>query len=152
VTEADVIARGLAQAGPIVFLTGAGISAESGIPTFRGPEGYWRVGGRNYQAMELATLTSFRLMPDDVWSWYLYRRSVCQTAQPNAAHFALVELERRSANRLLVVTQNVDGLHLRAGHDPARVYEIHGNIGLMRCADGCPRLYPLPAELDGEWQ
>ena len=83
-----------------MFLTGAGISAESGIPTFRGPEGYWRVGSRNYQPMELATRSAFDEMPDEVWRWYLYRRAVCRAAQPNAAHRALVEAERAAGRSL----------------------------------------------------
>ena len=62
--------------GHIVVLTGAGISAESGIPTFRGPEGYWQVGSRNYMPEEMATYASFTRMPEEVWAWYLYRRSV----------------------------------------------------------------------------
>ncbi|HVV49677.1 MAG TPA: Sir2 family NAD-dependent protein deacetylase, partial [Polyangia bacterium] len=101
--------------GPIVFLTGAGISAESGIPTFRGAEGYWRVGSRNYQPTEMAAAAAFARMPEEVWRWYLYRRGVCRAAAPNDAHRALVALERRLGARFLLVTQNVDGLHLRAG-------------------------------------
>jgi len=138
--------------GPIVFLTGAGISAESGIPTFRGPEGYWRVGSRNHHPTEMATAEAFAGMPDEVWRWYLYRRGVCRAAAPNAAHRALVELERRLGERFLLVTQNVDGLHLRAGQSPARTYQIHGNIDFCRCRDGCsPAVRPLPPELPEAW-
>ncbi len=82
--------------GPIVLLTGAGISAESGIPTFRGAEGYWRVGSRNYQPTEMATAVAFARMPEEVWRWYLFRRGVCRAAAPNAAHLALVRLEQRA--------------------------------------------------------
>ncbi len=152
--DQDQDAQGLLQeaaagSGPIVFLTGAGISAESGIPTFRGAEGYWRVGSRNYQPMEMATREAFQQMPEEVWRWYLYRRSVCRAAEPNAAHRALVEAEGALGDRFLLVTQNVDGLHLRAGHDPDRVYQIHGNVDFHRCFDECadgqdPR--PLPAQ------
>jgi NAD-dependent deacetylase len=132
--------------GPIVFLTGAGISAESGIPTFRGPEGYWRVGSRNYHPMEMATAEAFRRMPEEVWAWYLSRRARCRSARPNPAHEALVALERRLPEaRFLLVTQNVDGLHLRAGNSLERTYQIHGNIDYCRCADGCePAVRPLP--------
>jgi NAD-dependent deacetylase len=140
-----------AAAGPVVFLTGAGISAESGVPTFRGPEGYWRVGSRNYQPMELATRSAFDEMPEEVWRWYLHRRAVCRAAQPNAAHRALVEAERLLGPRFLLVTQNVDGLHLRAGQSPDRLYQIHGNIDFCRCLDGCAAgaaPQPLPAEVD----
>jgi NAD-dependent deacetylase len=125
-----------ASRGLIVFLTGAGISAESGVPTFRGPEGYWRVGSRHYQPTELATAAAFAQIPEEVWRWYLYRRAVCRVAEPNAAHLALVEAERRLGERFLLVTQNVDGLHGRAGSSAARTYQIHGNIDFCRCAAG----------------
>ena len=117
-----------------MVLTGAGVSAESGIPTFRGPEGYWTVGSRVYQPQELATEAAFRQMPDEVWRWYLYRRAVCRAAEPNGGHHALVDLERALGERFLLVTQNVDGLHLRAGSSSRRTYQIHGNIDFMRCA------------------
>jgi NAD-dependent deacetylase len=147
----SAIARG---DGPLVFLTGAGVSAESGVPTFRGPEGYWRVGSRNYQPMELATRSAFHEMPDEVWRWYLYRRAVCRAAQPNPGHLALVQAEQLLGDRFLLVTQNVDGLHLRAGQSPARVYQIHGNLDFCRCAEDCPAgadARPLPAALDAQW-
>ncbi|HSS39498.1 MAG TPA: Sir2 family NAD-dependent protein deacetylase [Polyangia bacterium] len=131
--------------GPIVFLTGAGVSAESGIPTFRGPEGFWRVGSRNYQPAEMATARAFSSMPDEVWRWYLHRRGICRSAEPNAAHAALARLDERFGDRFLLITQNVDGLHLRAGGDPARIYEIHGNIDSCRCVRGCaPAVRPIP--------
>jgi NAD-dependent deacetylase len=128
------VARALDSGGSIVFLTGAGVSAESGIPTFRGAEGYWTVGSRVYQPQELATNAAFRRMPEEVWRWYLYRLGVCRAAEPNAGHLALALLERALGDRFLLATQNVDGLHLRAGNSPARTYQIHGNIHFMRCA------------------
>ncbi|MBI4703798.1 MAG: RNA polymerase subunit sigma [Deltaproteobacteria bacterium] len=144
--------RARAGAGPVVLLTGAGISAESGIPTFRGEEGYWKVGSRNYHPQEMATHAAFVAMPDEVWAWYLYRRSVCRAAAPNAAHLAVAELERELENRFVLVTQNVDGLHLRAGNSPERTYQIHGNIDFMRCAKECSTaLVPLPAGIDPQW-
>lgn len=127
----------------LVFLTGAGISAQSGIPTFRGQEGYWSVGSANYQPTEMATNAAFQRMPDDVWAWYLYRRSVCNAAQPNPAHLALVRLEELLGDRFLLVTQNVDGLHRRAGNSAARLFEVHGNINQMRCWHECT-LRPVP--------
>jgi NAD-dependent deacetylase len=131
--------------GPIVALTGAGISAESGVPTFRGPEGYWRVGSRNYHPTEMATATAFASMPDEVWRWYLHRRAVCRAAAPNAAHAALAQLDGELGDRFRLVTQNVDGLHLRAGGDPARIFQIHGNLDFARCVRGCaPAIRPLP--------
>jgi NAD-dependent deacetylase len=133
-----------------VFLTGAGISAESGIPTFRGEEGYWKVGSRNYQPQELATKAAWNRMPDELWAWYLYRRHICRAAQPNVAHHALVRLEEGMQDRLRIVTQNVDGLHMRAGNSIGRTMHIHGNIDRMRCANECStQLYPTP-EL-GAW-
>jgi NAD-dependent deacetylase len=152
--DTALLSAALAEPGPVVFLTGAGISAESGIPTFRGSEGYWRVGSRNYQPMELATRVAFDEMPEEVWRWYLYRRSVCRGAEPNAAHRALVEVEGVLGDRFLLVTQNVDGLHLRAGQSAERLYQIHGNIDYCRCVEECdggavPR--PLPEAIGEQW-
>jgi NAD-dependent deacetylase len=138
----------LTRKGPIVVLTGAGISAESGIPTFRGPEGYWQVGSQNYMPEEMATLRMFRRMPEEVWAWYLYRRSLCRQAAPNAAHEALARLEARLEDRFLLITQNVDGLHLRAGNSRERTYQIHGNIDYMRRETGHgEEILPMPDEL-----
>ena len=132
----------------ITILTGAGISAESGVPTFRGPEGYWSVGSRVYMPQEMATLGMFRRSPEQVWQWYLYRLGVCLHAQPNAGHLALAELERRLGDRFVLITQNIDNLHIIAGNSPARTYQIHGNINYNRCGNGCtPDLMPLPDEL-----
>jgi NAD-dependent deacetylase len=146
------VAAATPAAGPVLWLTGAGISAESGIPTFRGAEGYWRVGSRNYHPQELATRAAFGMIPEDVWSWYLYRRAVCRAAAPNAAHRALADLEQALADRFLLITQNVDGLHLRAGNGMARTYQIHGNIDFMRCLHECaPDPVPLPEAVDVRW-
>jgi len=129
----------------VIALTGAGISAESGIPTFRGRDGYWTVGSRVYHPQELATRDAFGRLPWEVWRWYLWRRTVCRAASPNPAHMALVELERRLADRFLLITQNVDGLHLRAGNSAERTYQIHGNIDFMRCAGDCTlEIWPVP--------
>jgi NAD-dependent deacetylase len=139
--------------GLVIALTGAGISAESGIPTFRGKDGYWTVGSTVYHPQELATQAAFRRIPVDVWQWYLYRRTVCRRAQPNLAHHALVRLEQGLGDRFRLITQNVDGLHLRAGQSPERTYQIHGNIDFMRCAGECSpqsanELTPIPDALD----
>jgi NAD-dependent deacetylase len=134
--------------GPLVALTGAGISAESGIPTFRGKEGYWTVGSREYHPQEMATNGAFRRMPREVWRWYLYRRSVCRAAAPNAGHAALVDAARTFGERFVLVTQNVDGLHLRAGSPAERTLQIHGNIDFLRCAAECSSaLHPVPAAI-----
>ncbi len=119
------------------MLTGAGVSAESGIPTFRGKEGYWTIGAREYHPQELATHEAFERMPWEVWAWYLYRRGVCRSAEPNAGHRALVRLGEALPDRFVLVTQNVDGLHSRAGNTDRHVMAIHGDIGRMRCAREC---------------
>jgi NAD-dependent deacetylase len=140
------IEAALAGGGLCVFLTGAGISAESGVPTFRGKDGYWVVGSRNYHAQELATRSAFSSMPEAVWGWYLHRLRVCTAALPNVAHRAIAEVAAPLADRFLLITQNVDGLHARAGTVAERTYEIHGNISLMRCSRGCEGLTPVPSE------
>ena len=129
--------------GQIVVMTGAGVSAESGIPTFRGKEGYWEVGSREYHPQELATWSAFSSAPQIVWPWYLYRRALCRNSNPNQAHFALVELEAALGKRFKLVTQNVDGLHIRAGSTLERCYEVHGNIDYMRCSSECGLKYEL---------
>ncbi len=137
--------------GRITVLTGAGISAESGIPTFRGPEGYWTVGSKEYHPQEMATYSMFRRRPEEVWAWYLYRLKVCRNAGPNAGHRALVELETVFADRFTLITQNVDALHLRAGNSLKRTFQIHGNIFSMRCADACrPDIFPVPETIRGK--
>jgi NAD-dependent deacetylase len=138
----------LAKQGRILGLTGAGVSAESGIPTFRGREGYWTVGAREYHPQDLATHEAFTRMPWDVWAWYLYRRGVCRAAAPNPAHDAFVRLDAALGDRFGLVTQNVDGLHRRAGSPQERTFAIHGDIGLMRCAaDCCLDRWPIPDEI-----
>lgn len=132
----------------ITVLTGAGISAESGIPTFRGPEGYWTIGSKEYQPEEMATYSMFMKQPDEVWKWYLYRLSICGNAKPNKGHTALVEMEKYLGNRFTLITQNVDNLHLRAGSSQERTYQIHGNVFFMRCIYECKkRIFPLPLEI-----
>ena len=121
--------------GPIIFLTGAGISAESGIPTFRGAEGYWVVGSRNYMPQEMATREMFDRAPEEVWRWYLHRFGIVRGAEPNGGHRALVTLEQALGDRFTLVTQNIDGLHRRAGS--RRVLAIHGDAAWVRCADAC---------------
>ena len=148
----DQVSEYVSGNGRIVVLTGAGISAESGILIFRGEEGYWQVGSRNYHPQEMATFHTFCEMPDEVWAWYLYRRSVCRTAKPNAAHDALVRLEQHLGERFQLITQNVDGLHLRAGQSPGRTWQIHGDIEFMRCAKECDAtLHPMPAAIGDEF-
>src|SRR5690606_13301542 len=132
--------------GPVLFLTGAGISAESGIPTFRGPEGYWRVGSTNYHPHELATFAAYSEMPAVVWGWYLYRRGVCRAASPNPGHAAIVRAENALGDGFHLITQNVDGLHLRGGNSLERPSAIHAMIDFYRCALECtPSTYGIAA-------
>ncbi|HVR84035.1 MAG TPA: NAD-dependent deacylase [Planctomycetota bacterium] len=119
----------LAGARSIVVLTGAGISAESGVPTFRGPGGLWR----NYRPEDLATPQAFHEDPRLVWEWYAWRRGLIAQARPNPGHEALATLERRSP-AFTLITQNVDGLHALAGS--RAILEIHGNLWRTRCL-GC---------------
>lgn len=110
----------------IVVFTGAGVSAESGIPTFRGAGGLWR----NFRSEDLATPEAFARDPALVWEWYEWRRGLVRDAQPNAAHRAIAELDEAVAN-VTVVTQNVDALHARAGSRD--VIELHGSLFRVRC-------------------
>ena len=119
----------LRQAGRVVFLTGSGVSAESGVPTFRDAlTGLWA----RFRPEELATPEAFRRDPALVWNWYRERRRQLAAVQPNAAHYALAQLQTRMPHSLLV-TQNVDGLHQRAGS--ADVIEFHGNLFRNRCRE-----------------
>ncbi len=129
----------------ITALTGAGISAESGIPTFRGPEGYWTIGSSEYHPQEMATFSMFRKNPEAVWQWYLYRMGICKKAAPNAGHMALVQLEKILQDRFTLITQNVDNLHIAAGNTLEATYQIHGNIFFVRCSKECTEnIFALP--------
>ena len=149
INELDTfLAEGLMAGGGVTVLTGAGISAESGIPTFRGPEGYWTVGSDVYHPQEIATRAMFARDPKMVWQFYLYRYGVCIRAKPNQGHTALVDMERLLPERFTLITQNVDGLHLRAGQTPDRTYQIHGNLSFVRCSAACTHeIAPLPEGL-----
>jgi len=147
----DAVREVVAREGRVVVMTGAGISAESGIPTFRGPEGYWTVGSREYRPEEMATFRMFTAQPDEVWQWYLYRRGICRAADPNPGHVAVVGMEERLGGRFLLLTQNVDGIHLRAGNSLERTYQIHGNIDSMRCGRDCHRdIYRIPESVEAK--
>lgn len=118
----------------VVVFTGAGVSADSGIPTFRGAGGLWR----NFRAEDLATPEAFRRDPALVWEWYEWRRGLIRDAKPNAAHEAIARLPNA-----VVITQNVDGLHARAGAKD--VVELHGNIFRVLCVrEGNPRMHEAP--------
>jgi NAD-dependent deacetylase len=110
----------------VVFVTGAGISQESGIPTFRGKDGLWK----NYDLMKLATIDAFYDNPELVWEWYNERRENIFQAQPNQGHQAIAELEKYA--EVAVLTQNIDGLHQKAGS--SNVLELHGSIIRIKCS------------------
>jgi NAD-dependent deacetylase len=116
----------LASARAVLVLTGAGVSAESGVPTFRGPEGLWR----QFRPEDLATAEAFERDPKLVWEWYAWRRERIAPLRPNAAHVALAALEAR-VPEFLLATQNVDGLHAVAGS--RKLSELHGSLWRVRC-------------------
>ncbi len=122
----------LSTARSVAVLTGAGISADSGVPTFRGPNGLWL----NFRAEDLATPEAFARDPRLVWEWYNWRRELLATKRPNPAHEAVAAMEQRF-EQFWLITQNVDGLHRDAGS--RQLSEIHGNIWMVRCT-GCRRI------------
>jgi NAD-dependent deacetylase len=140
-TELEQARQWLTDAKSLAVLTGAGISAESGVPTFRGAEGLWK----EYKPEDLATPEAFAKDPRLVWEWYNWRREIIKKAQPNAAHKALVKLEIRIA-QFTLITQNVDGLHDMAGS--GKILKLHGDIWRLRCmscgANWPDRRAPLP--------
>jgi len=138
--SAERLAELILEAQPCVVLTGAGVSTESGIPDFRSRTGIWR----QYDPMEYATIDAFRRDPAKVWDFYSKRLDVLREAQPNPAHLALAELERRGLVEA-VITQNVDRLHERAGS--REVIEVHGSIRTSSC-QWCGTRFALE-EVDG---
>jgi NAD-dependent deacetylase len=144
-TPIEQVRERLSTAQRVTVLTGAGISADSGIPTFRGPEGLWK----NFRAEDLATPEAFMRDPALVWEWYNWRRELLATKEPNPAHRALVKMEIEMESRhaqFRLLTQNVDGLHGLAGS--RSLIELHGNIWKVRCT-GCgavkeDRRVPIP--------
>ena len=125
----------LEEAKSILFFTGAGISAESGIATFRGENGLWN----KLKPEELANFNAFLKNPDMVWNWYQYRRNIINETTPNPGHFAIAEFEKYF-EKVTVVTQNIDNLHGRAGS--TNIYELHGNIERNYCVD-CNTFYDI---------
>ena len=140
----DQVRRWLAEAERLVVLTGAGISTDSGIPDFRGPNGLWT---KNPEAEKAATLQHYVADPEvRRRAWRSRADSPMFAAEPNAGHRALAELDRRGSLHLLV-TQNVDGLHHAAGVDPARIVEVHGNVREWACLT-CEARGPMTDALD----
>jgi|SRR5579864_360737 len=138
---------GLSRSDRVFVLTGAGVSAESGIPTFRGVNGLWR----NYRIEEVASPEAWARHPQLVWEFYSMRRKVASAAKPNPAHVALAKLEQNLQDRLFLCTQNVDNLHEQAGSKTA--VHMHGELFKSRC-DSCGRppfqdnqIYEPPTDL-----
>ncbi|MCF6269505.1 MAG: NAD-dependent deacylase [Melioribacteraceae bacterium] len=132
----------LKSAKSIIFFTGAGISAESGIETFRGKGGLWN----KMSAQELASFDGFMKNPDLVWEWYQYRRKIVRETNPNAGHKTIADFEKHF-DEVTVVTQNVDNLHKRAGS--SSILELHGNIERNYCMD-CKTFYGVEKFLESE--
>ncbi len=130
--DTEELVTRLRTARTVVVVTGAGVSAASGVPTFRGKDGLWR----NYRAEDLATPEAFAHDPRMVWEWYDWRRSIIARCAPNAAHEVLAKWSTRPGFTL--ITQNVDGLHERAGTN--NVVRFHGSIWELRCAAECGAL------------
>lgn len=139
------LVRVIADSKHLVALTGAGVSAESGIPTFRGKDGLWN----KYRPEELANPHAFARNPEKVWKWYAWRMEVVFRAEPNKAHHAFAELERIGVLKCLI-TQNVDDLHERAGS--RNVIHLHGSLRIVKCTScdntfevsSAPKIPPLP--------
>lgn len=129
-TNIDEVKTRLQQAEAVTVLTGAGVSAASGVPTFRGPEGLWR----RFRPEELATPHAFAHNPLLVWEWYAWRRERIAACSPNPAHHVIAEWSRR-VHRFTLITQNVDGLHEKAGTD--NVVRFHGSLWDLRCWNAC---------------
>ena len=129
----DSLIKTLKESDSIVFFTGAGISSESGIPTFRGKEGLWN----KFKPEELASFDAFIKNPELVWEWYNQRRKIIQTAKPNPAHIIIAEIQNHFKD-ITVVTQNIDNLHRRAGSN--KIFELHGNIERNFCIN-CKKIH-----------
>ena len=124
----DLLVERLKKAKKVAVLTGAGVSAESGVPTFRGESGLWK----KYRPEELANFSAFMKNPTLVWEWYNFRKDLIHKVKPNPGHFALVEMEK-IFDDFHLITQNVDDLHRKSGSK--NIYELHGNIMRNRCVD-----------------
>ncbi|MFN4909181.1 MAG: SIR2 family NAD-dependent protein deacylase [Bacteroidota bacterium] len=127
--QIDYVREILRDAKSVAVLTGAGVSAESGIATFRDPDGLWA----KFSPRELASMDGFLANPERVREWYAYRKAIARSVEPNAGHYALAALEQRARGTFTLITQNVDRLHQRAGS--VNVLEVHGNLIENRCND-----------------
>ncbi|MFB9080003.1 NAD-dependent deacetylase [Flavobacterium procerum] len=130
------------------FLTGAGISSESGIPTYRGIDGIWVKGTKFHKPEEFGTLKYFKENPEEVWQYSLFRKKMFENAMPNESHNQIVEIENLLNDKFHLITQNIDNLHRRAG--TKRIYEIHGNNREIKCSNGCKGIQHLPDAIKGK--
>lgn len=142
----STIGMAIAEGGRVVVITGAGVSAESGLRTYRGEGGLWTEEGRS--AMTMATAAYFMRNPQESWEWYLTRRIEARRASPNRAHHAVADLADALGDRFTLITQNIDRLHHRAGLPLDRQIEIHGHHEGMRCASECIGVEPIPRRFD----
>ncbi len=138
----EQVIQKILSARSLVFFTGAGISAESGIPIFRGKDGIWN----KLKPEELANFSAFLRNPDLVWEWYNHRKQIIHESKPNAAHYAIARMQEYF-NEVIVVTQNIDNLHRRAGSKI--IYELHGNIERNYCVK-CRTFYNEELAFEGK--
>ncbi|MCP4631578.1 MAG: NAD-dependent deacylase [candidate division Zixibacteria bacterium] len=136
----DKLVNAMKTAKRVAVLTGAGVSAESGVPTFRGDDGLWK----KFRPEELANFDAFMRNPDLVWEWYQYRRSMIYDIEPNPGHYAIAEMQEK-CRKFTLITQNIDGLHDIAGSKD--IIELHGNIRRNKCAS-CDSFYEKEIELE----
>ncbi len=130
------------------FLTGAGISAESGIPTYRGTDGIWVKGTKYHKPEEFGTYKYFMQNQEEVWQYTLFRKKMIENAELNASHKILADLEKVLGDRFHLITQNIDNLHRRAGNK--NIYEVHGNYREVKCSLNCKEILPIPSNLSGK--
>lgn len=142
----EAIGRAVEGGGSVVVITGAGVSAESGLQTYRGSGGLWTEEGTS--AMTMATAAYFARNPQSSWEWYLVRRAAARAAAPNAAHVGAARMADHLGDRFTLITQNIDRLHLRGGTPIDRQIEIHGHLDAMRCAYRCDGIDPIPDRFD----
>jgi len=130
------------------FLTGAGISSESGIPTYRGIDGIWVKGTEFHKPEEFGTFKYFSQHQEEVWQYSLFRKKMFENAEPNESHKLLVEIENNLQNRFQLITQNIDNLHRKAG--TKNIYEIHGNNREIKCSNDCKPIKGLSSKILGK--
>jgi len=144
----DIIVDKLKGNRKVSFLVGAGLSAESGIPTFRDKDGFWTSGSKNYTPQEIGTKKMFDVNANEVWRWFLYRFSLIQDSKQNDGHVFLSKVEQLLPSRFSLISQNVDGLHFKPESFIKNLFLIHGDLRFMRCSDECTReLFDIPKEL-----